>query len=91
MVGNVFFWTVVIIGMIMFPVTMLLLKGSFKAGWIKGCVFGINYSTNFVVVKEEEENKVCQIHALSFYIFFFTITMAFSVERDDLEATGDGE
>ena len=87
--SNIFFWAVVTMGMVMFPLVMLRFKGTFKVGWIKGCVFGINYATSLVVIKEGEENKVCQVHAFSFYVFFATITMMFSVLRDDLEATED--
>jgi hypothetical protein len=91
MIGNVFFWTVITIGMIAFPLVMLVFKGDFKSSLIKGCVFGISYSTRIYINPEEDDDSVLQIHGLSFYLFFISITMAFSVRRDDLEVTDDGE
>lgn len=91
MIESVFFWIVVAIGMAMFPLVMLVFKGDFKLGLIKGCVFGISYSTRIYINPEEDDESVLQIHGLSFYLFFISITMAFSVRRDDLEVTDDGE
>ncbi len=90
MVASIFFWTVVTIGMTMFPLVTLVFKGSFRAGFIKGCVFGFNYSSS-IHVDPENEDSVFEIHGLSFYVFFFSIVMAFSLKRDDLEVTDDGD
>ncbi len=91
MIGNVFFWAVVTIGMIMFPLVMLVFKGDFKSSLIKGCVFGISYSTRIYINPEEDDESVLQIHGLSFYLFFISITMSFSVSKDDLEVIDEGE
>ncbi len=89
MMWNVFFWLVVLIGMVMFPLVTLVFKGDYTVRFIKGCVFGASFTTNLVVVEEEDEEVLLQAYGISLYIFFISITMVFSIRRDDLEITED--
>jgi hypothetical protein len=80
-----FFKIVAIIGLIFFPIVKSKNKGVIEWFWIKGIVLGLNYdSMYFAVKKEDGEDQAYKLYNFQFHLFIGTITMSFSVKKDDI-------
>ena len=80
-----FIKTIIIAGMIAFPIIKGVFKGTSEFNVFKGIVFGIHYDSIFFGAMIDKEERTFQLHTLSFHAFCFTLTMACSVERPDVE------
>ena len=83
---------IIVLGMIAFPIIKSALNGAFELGFIKGILFGVNYDCSIFEAKtKEDELKLFRVHVTQFHLGFFTVSMAFSKEADDLEKIEDQE
>ena len=87
-----FIKVIVVLGLIAFPIIKSILDGAIEIGFLKGILFGINYDCSVFEAKtKEDELKLFRVHVTQFHLGFFTVSMAFSKEADDLEKIEDEE
>jgi TRAP-type mannitol/chloroaromatic compound transport system permease large subunit len=78
------FKILILIGLIAFPYVMYK-KGNIDLIWNWGILLGVNIGSQFFQAKIDGELKAFELKAIQIHIFFATITMAYSVERPDIE------
>ena len=73
----------VAIGLILFPIVIHKLKGTYELIFFKGIVFGIHHdSTYFQVTPPGEEPKQFKLHTVSFHLLCMTLGMHWSVKTE---------
>lgn len=70
---------IVIIGLIAFPIIKYL-EGHVNLLWVKGIILGINWGSEYFLLKSKEEQKVVKLTVIQFQIGFFAVQMSYSKE-----------